>query len=315
MEESSSATKCQKERQVLTQVNPEGSLKLEPFFQRHRQTFLGKRTIENCVIKAKVISVWPPYGLALPLDNNFLEVGVIFFHECRIVHCLGSTNSSSYINIRSKNISKHGVYRSKKRWPKLFQVGNDILVRISLPLKDCSSRWRKQCARNANSNSDLKLSDLIQYKAVKVWNVSDKESSDNNYRNEPALTRKGSNFDQMSQLYRQMRFNRTFCLEQLLGASTRQYLDDLVNCDIEKGKILLDKTPEIENVKTTEEEFNNQRIMTPCNKFNCKMRFKGCSCNCDNIMFLELEPIADNDNIYDGKDGIINIEQLMFDSS
>ena len=138
MEEEQSPTKNRKGRKVVSQINPESLLQLEIFFQRHKQIFLGKRTVESCIVKAKVFSVWPPYALALPIDKNFLDVGVILFHECRTVDCSGSSNFSSNIDIHTKNISIYGVRSSRKRWSKLFQVGNDILVRISLPLKDCS---------------------------------------------------------------------------------------------------------------------------------------------------------------------------------
>ena len=86
---------------------------------------------------------------------------------------------------------------------------------------------------------------MIQYKAVKVWNLSDDLSLNRIYENEPSLTGKNVNFDQMNQLYTQMKIDSTFCFEQLLGFKTRQFIDKFVqnrNVCIDKRQILVSKT-------------------------------------------------------------------------
>ena len=37
------------------------------------------------VLRAIVVSVWPPYGLALSKEHKYFELGIILFHQCRII--------------------------------------------------------------------------------------------------------------------------------------------------------------------------------------------------------------------------------------
>ena len=307
MDDRSSTKASKKKRKGLTKTDPETTRLIEEFVGRHRTLFIGNRKVENCNLKAKIFSVWPPYGLAIPLDENLFEVGVILFHQSRIIECSKPSNPSGKINIRSNNISKYGIYTTRKRWHKQFQIGNNILARISSPLKDCSIRWKKQCEKDQHSSNPLKLSNLIQYKAVKVWNVSDELSLNRVYENEPSLTGKNVNFDQMNQLYTQMKIDSTFCFEQLLGFKTRQFIDKFVenrNICVDKRQIMVSKTLQLDQIKISDN--NHNRALYQCNKFNCKMKSKPCYCNCDNEILREFEPIEDN--IYEGKDGILNID-------
>ena len=307
MDDRSSTKASKKKRKGLTKTDPETTPLIQEFVVRHRTLFIGNRKVENCILKAKIFSVWPPYGLAIPLDENLFEVGVILFHQSRVIECSKPSNSSGKINVRSNNVSKYGIYTTRKRWYKQFQIGDNILARISSPLKDCSARWKKQCEKDQHSSNPLKLSNLIQYKAVKVWNVSDELSLNRDCENEPSLTGKNVNFDQMNQLYTQMKNDSTFCFEQLLGFKTRQFIDKFVQnrsiCD-DKRQIMVSKTLQRDQIKISDD--NHNRALYQCNKFNCKMKSNACYCNCDNEILREFEPIEDN--IYEGKDGILNID-------
>ena len=60
-------------------------------------------------------------------------------------------------------------------------------------------------------------------------------------------------------------------------------------------------------LKTSKDFENNLTTFYPCNKFNCKIKSLCCACNHNNKIFHELEPIIDNDDVYEGNDGILNI--------
>ena len=299
-----------KQRRDLVKPDSDTSRLLKEFFERHEKLFKEIRTIENCVVQAKIFSVWPPYGLAIPLDKNLYEVGAILFHYSRIIEVPDAVNASKKINIRSRYISKKGVYHSSNRWPANFQVGNDILARISLPLKDCSSRWKRLYAQDHHPKSPFKLCNLIQYKAVKVWHLPDENEIESFRNKEPALSKKNAKFDQMSNLYIQLRWNRIFCLEQFFSIKTRLFLDEFVNdnmSDAEKRKSFVSKSLQCDQIKTSTDFQNNLKMFYPCNKFNCKIKSRRCACNYNNKIFHELEPIVDNDDVYEGNDGILNI--------
>ena len=299
-----------KQRKDLAKSNSDTSRPIEEFFERHEILFKEIKTIENCIVKAKVFSVWPPYGLAIPLNENLYEVGAILFHYSRIIEVPDAVNASKKINIRSRYISKNGFYHSSNRWPTNFQIGNNILIRISSPLKDCSARWKRLYAQEQRSKSPFKLSNLIQYKAVKVWHVPDENGIESFLNKEPALSKKNARFDQMNNLFVQLRWNRTFCLEQFFNVKTRSFLDKFVNdniSDAEKRKSFVSKSSPSDQIKTSKDFENNLTTFYPCNKFNCKIKSLCCACNHNNKIFHELEPIIDNDDVYEGNDGILNI--------
>ena len=112
--------------------NIKSSKDIDSFVQSYKQRFWANETKrKNCILKAQIVSVWPPYGLALPKEASYLELGLILFHRSRIVeHNENIENLLSNTKIRSKPISKF----SKKYWPHNFQVGSEISIRISLPL-------------------------------------------------------------------------------------------------------------------------------------------------------------------------------------
>ena len=299
-----------KQRTDLPKADSGTSRSLEAFFERHERLFKEIKTIENCVVQAKIFSVWPPYGLAIPLNENSYEVGAILFHYSRITEVPDAVNASKKINIRSRYISKNGYYHSSSRWPTNFLVGNDILVRISSPLKDCSSRWKRLYVQDQQSKAPFKLSNLIQYKAVKVWHVPDENGIETFRDKEPALLKKNARFDQMNHLFFQLRQNRTFCLEQFFSVKTRLFLDKFVNdniSDAEKRKSFVSKSLTCDQIKTSTDFKNNLKTFYPCNKFNCKIKSRRCACNYNNKIFHELEPIVDNDDAYKENDGILNI--------
>ena len=310
MDKHSSSKVPGKQRKDLAKADSDTSRLLEEFFERHETLFKETRKIENCVVKAKIFSVWPPYGLAIPLSENLYEVGAILFHYSRMIEVPDAVNLSKKINIRSKYISKKGIYHSSNRWPRNFQIGNNILVRISLPLKDCSSRWKRLYVQDQHAKTSFKLSNLIQYKAVKVWHVPD-ENGIVSFRNEePALSKKIAKFDQMNTLFNQLRWNRAFCLEQFFGVKTRIFLDKFIKdniSDAEKRKRIVSISKPRDQIKKSKDFKNNLTTFYPCDKFNCKIKSRRCACNHNNDIFNELKPIIDNDDVYDGNDGILNI--------
>ena len=302
--------------------NVKSSKDIDAFVQRYKEKFwVNEAKQKNCILKAKIISVWPPYGLALPTEVKHLEVGIILFHRSRIVENNDNIkNVPSKTKIRSKNISKYGIYSSKKYWPNQFQIGSEISIRISFPLNECSNRWRKQTIRDNDLCTVTKLSDFIQYKAVKVWKSSEHISN----QDEPFLQRKDVKFDQMIQLYSQWNINKGFCLKQLLGDASQKVMNDFVNdkyFDIKQPSVFIR-----EGSKNKHSIYPNERNKTyntnpsdniisdlpPSSNENNSMTInKSHNCNYNTSIWIELEPIADTDSIVECVEGILNIDNLV----
>jgi hypothetical protein len=304
--------------------NVKSSKAIDTFVQRYKEQFwVNEAKRKNCTLKAKIISVWPPYGLALPKEVKHFELGLILFHRCRIVdHNDNIKNVPSRTKIRSKNISKYGIYSSKKHWPNQFQIGSEISIRISVPLNECSNRWRKQSIRDDDSGTNTKLSDFVQYKAIKVWNASEQFSNCSN-QDEPVLQRKGVKFDQMKQLYSQWNVSKDFCLKQLLGDVSQNLMNDFINDNYvgvirpsvfitERSKNKCSIFPKERNkTHNTNSRDSIIKELHPSSDDNNSMTStKSNNCNCDTSIWIELEPIAETESIVECFEGILNIDSL-----
>ena len=310
-----------KKKMTVIKSNTKPSKQLYEFVQWYKQNISPKPlAASNCMIKAIIISIWPPYGLALPTESKYSHVGVILFHQCRIVESPTGKEHSGKIMIRSKNVSKYGIYTTKRKWPKAFHVGKDILTRIALPLNECSHRWRKQDKRDKRLGKEVKLSDLIQYKAVKLWSLA---TQDLNCAplNEPTLGRRSLKFDQMQPLYMQWCINTDFCLNQLLGNASQRLIMQI----LDDNPSPMELSDLLSNCKIGTESSNNFEIKM--SRENCgEVDTKNFSSNltenneidsntvsnfkCDNPVWIELEPVYDNSHENFNDSGILNLDCL-----
>ena len=262
---------------------------------------------KNCVLRAIVVSVWPPYGLALSKEHKYVQLGIILFHQCRIIEDPELNKSSSRIKFRSKSISRYGIYSKKCTWIKSFDVGCEIMIRISEPLNECSNRWTTVNKNDIDSNH-IKLSDFIQYKAVKLW--TNEHSATGKLVNGELRLEKPAKCNQMKQLYYQWSLNEVFCLQQLLGDNTRKLVSDVIN-----GTLRLNTECAIvaKNEVTLEDDTYNIRKGTITLMPNSKKAQRPISSevDCANVMvphnfhsdspiWSELEPVCDNDDIDQG---------------
>ena len=298
---------------------------IEEFLQTHKEKlWANPSAIKNCVLKAVVISVWPPYGLAFPQESKNFQIGIILFHQNRIIEKADSLNSSSRIRIQSKNISRYGIHNSRKVWHKQFKTGSEIWIRISLPLSECSGRWQKHNKKGNNSETTIKLSDFICYKAVKLWSMVD-PSPNNKSNEEPVLRKKCVKFDQMRQFYFQWTIDNKFCLEQLLGDTTRKMFSEIVkdkdSFDVVSYNTRVEcmsnrssfKKPynEIKKYEIKSIDPSVQESPTVSNHLNLIDDIRPNHLEYNNPIWIELAPIADNDNKCDKETGILNIQQSI----
>ena len=309
----------------VTENNTKLSKHVHEFVHWYKENISTKTSAaKNCILKATIISLWPPYGLALPKESKYFDVGFILFHQSRIIDNSFALQTSGRIKIRSKKVSKHGIYNTKRSWPKPFQAGTQILVRIALPLNECSDRWRQQYKRDKKFGKEITLSDFIHYKAVKVWNFVDQDS---NYipQDEPSLRQRFVKFDQMQQLYIQWSINSVFCLEQLLGFPSRKLIVQILTndpscvtlssmlskCELYPNVPTKNTAKKIKMSKSKEVVLNTLPSMSLENDgidINTGNYFKS-----DNPIWTELEPVEDkndNNNIKEDS-GILNLDDYI----
>ena len=262
---------------------------------------------KNCVLRAIVVSVWPPYGLALSKEHKYLELGIILFHQCRIIEDPELNKSSSKIKFHSKGISRYGIYSKKCTWIKSFDVGCEIMIRISEPLNECSNRW-KTVNGNDIDNNNIKLSDFIQYKAVKLW--TNKHSATGQlFKGEPRLE-KPAKCDQMKQFYYQWSVNEVFCLQQLLGVTTRKLVTGVINgtlrlntecANMAKSEVALEDDTDNMCKGTITLMPNSKKTQRPISsEVDCANVMAPHNFHSDSPIWSELEPVCDNDDIEQG---------------
>ena len=311
------------EDRIATKVTPNQTVekpkkvsKYRQQYPKHINIFIRKFKEElrpnslapkNCVLRAIVVSVWPPYGLALSKEHKYLELGIILFHQCRIIEDPELNKSSSRIKFHSKGISRYGIYSKKCTWIKSFDVGCEIMIRIAEPLNECSNRW-KTVNRNHIDSNNTKLSDFIQYKAVKLW--TDKHSATGKlFKGEPRLE-KPARCDQMKQFYYQWSVNEVFCLRQLLGDNTRKLVADMINgtlrlntecANTARREVTLEDDTDNICKGTITLMPNSEKAQRPISsEVDCANVMVPHNFHSDSPIWSELEPVCDNDDIDQG---------------
>ena len=179
-------------------------------------------------------------------------------------------------------------------------------MRISEPLNECSNRWKTVNRDDIDSNN-IKLSDFIKYKAVKLW-TNKYSATGKLFIGEPRLERPAK-CNQMKQFYYQWSLNEVFCLQQLLGDTTRKLVTEVINdtlrsntecANMAKSEVTLEDDTDnmykgiilMPNLKTIQRPISSE--------VDCANVMVSHDFHSDSPIWSELDPVCDNDDIDQG---------------